>query len=426
MRKVIIRKPKHIPPFNEPASQLRILNRPLSAWQHDLLAPYCNQQVVVESFHAAPRDHVETLMIGENLWLDEPFLRYFVDTSRRRRTATRAAFRASDPAYLQQGLRALTRSYERYGDLVAVDLWYFPNGVTDQAEAVVVPSDAREVGYHHLPIVMTGSSGEPVWWLPQRAICAIDSWVHIFFANIVFGVFSQASRLEVRSTSDVAFRLRAILASFLESKPLLASSVYVKVGRNCSIDPSTVFQGPVIIGDNVTIGPGCVITQCLIGDNVTLTHGNHFHMCVINDDCFFPFGAGASFSLFMEGSSIAAGASIEMSVIGRNSYIGPGTVLTDFNLLPTPMHTVQDRYLVEIDMPVLGVCVGHNCRIGGGLLIYPARMIESDVVLVASPTRRVIMKNISYEESDHHAAEAAHLHPRKYPRQEEAAEEWPE
>ena len=46
---------------------------------------------------------------------------------------------------------------------------------------------------------------------------------------------------------------------------------YVKIGKNCSIDPSTVFQGPVSIGDNVTIGPGCVITQCVIGNNVTLT-----------------------------------------------------------------------------------------------------------------------------------------------------------
>jgi hypothetical protein len=114
-----------------------------------------------------------------------------------------------------------------------------------------------------------------------------------------------------------------------------------------------------------------------------------------------------------------------MSVIGRNSYVGSGTVFTDFNLLPTPMRAQVDHHLVEIDMPVLGVCVGHNCRIGSGLLVYPGRMIESDVVLIASPTRRVIMKNISWEESDHHASHAANLHPRKYPREDEQiAPEW--
>jgi NDP-sugar pyrophosphorylase family protein len=270
---------------------------------------------------------------------------------------------------------------------------------------------------------MGGNHGDLIWWLPQRALCAIDSWVHVFFTNIVFGIFAQASRYETRSASDAMFRLGAVARALVERKELLASSAYVKVGKNCSIDPSTVFQGPVTIGDNVTIGPGCVITQCIIGDNVTLTHSNHFHMCVIGNHCFFPFGAGASFSLFMENSSLAASAVMEMSVMGRNSYVGAGTIFTDFNLLPTPMHTADNQHLVEIDMPVLGGCIGHNCRVGSGLMIYPARMIESDVVLFASPTRRVIMKNISYEESDHHAMFGADLHPRKYPREDEAIEE---
>lgn len=36
------------------------------------------------------------------------------------------------------------------------------------------------------------------------------------------------------------------------------------------------------------------------------------------------------------------------------------------------------------------------------MIVYPARTIESDSVLIASPDRRVIMKNITYEQSDHH------------------------
>ena len=51
--------------------------------------------------------------------------------------------------------------------------------------------------------------------------------------------------------------------------------------------------------------------------------------------------------------------------------------------------------------------------IGAGLVVYPGRTIESDVVLMASSTRRVIAKNISYEESDHHYIGAGDLHPGK-------------
>jgi hypothetical protein len=29
----------------------------------------------------------------------------------------------------------------------------------------------------------------------------------------------------------------------------------------------------------------------------------------------------------------------------------------------------------------MGGCVGHNCRVGSGMIVYPARTIESDVVL---------------------------------------------
>ena len=43
-------------------------------------------------------------------------------------------------------------------------------------------------------------------------------------------------------------------------------------------------------------------------------------------------------------------------------------------------------------------------------------MIESDVVLFASQERRVIEKDIHYEDSDHHQLSFGGLHPRLYPR----------
>jgi hypothetical protein len=65
---------------------------------------------------------------------------------------------------------------------------------------------------------------------------------------------------------------------------------------------------------------------------------------------------------------------------------------------------------------VIGSAVGHNCRLGSGLIVYPARTIESDVVLAASKDRRVIDKDIRYEDSDHHKFKSASLHRRLYPR----------
>ena len=105
-----------------------------------------------------------------------------------------------------------------------------------------------------------------------------------------------------------------------------------------------------------------------------------------------------------------------MSLVGRNSYIGAGTIFTNYNLLPGQLSLNINYSPLEVDIPALGGCVGHNCRIGSGLVVYPGRSVESDVVLFPSPTRRVIMNDITYEESDHHAIHTGEEHPRQYPR----------
>ncbi len=419
MRKFVIRKPREIAPFNQPARDLRVLNKPLWLWQRDLLSAYGEEpEHTVNSFEEIPFEAVETVVYSDNLWFDHAFLEAFIEEVRGRGKPARAAFRSEDPAYLQQGLRQLSRSYDQRGDLYYVDLWYFPQGVARQVEPVILSSDAQEIGYYSIPSYLSDRNKDLVWWLPERAVCAIDTWVHVFFINIVFGVFAEAFRSEQRSKNPM-FRFQASLRSLIERKSVLGSSAYVQVGKNCSIDDSTIFQGPVTIGDNVTIGPGCVITQCIIGSNVTLTHGNHLHMSVIGDDCFFPWGASAHFTVFMKGASAGNNSCLDMSVVGCDSYVGSGTIFTDFNLLPMPLTVTVDGEPVEIDMPVLGACVGHNVRVGSGLVVYPGRSIESDVVLIPSPTRRVIMQDISYEESDHHATLNADLHPRLYPREDE-------
>jgi acetyltransferase-like isoleucine patch superfamily enzyme len=75
--------------------------------------------------------------------------------------------------------------------------------------------------------------------------------------------------------------------------------------------------------------------------------------------------------------------------------------------------------LAVANRPVLGGCVGHNCRIGAGMVIFPARTIESDVVLFGSKDRRVLDRDVRYEDSDHHKLKTASKHPRLYPRRGE-------
>jgi hypothetical protein len=73
--------------------------------------------------------------------------------------------------------------------------------------------------------------------------------------------------------------------------------------------------------------------------------------------------------------------------------------------------------LEETEMIVLGGCVGHHCRLGSGLIIMPARTIESDVVLLAKEENTFIRKNVSFEDSDHSSFSERYPYPRLYPRE---------
>jgi hypothetical protein len=57
------------------------------------------------------------------------------------------------------------------------------------------------------------------------------------------------------------------------------------------------------------------------------------------------------------------------------------------------------------------------------MVVFPGRTIESDVILVASPARRIITRSVTYEESDHHQLEiVGTVHRRQYPRLDEKEE----
>ena len=112
-----------------------------------------------------------------------------------------------------------------------------------------------------------------------------------------------------------------------------------------------------------------------------------------------------------------------MSVIGRNTFIGAGSTFTDFNLIPLPIRSRDGKDQLSIsNRPVVGSCVGHNCRIGSGMIVYPARTIESDVVLVASKDRRVIDRDVRFTDSDHHRLKNGSLHLVRYRPEEEQPE----
>jgi carbonic anhydrase/acetyltransferase-like protein (isoleucine patch superfamily) len=345
--------------------------------------------------------------------------------AKKRRKPCRAAFSADDPAFREHAL-PLSASYTPAGELYLADLWYYPKGPVADVEPLVIDLEAREMGYYHVPTYMADQSGDLVFQVPLRALIAIDSWVHIFVADIVFGLFSRGARFEKRLKVDLGFKLGVLTKAIYEGRQVLECSELVRVGKNCTIDPHAIIHGPTTIGDNVTINAGAVIENCIIGNNVNISQGVELMVSVVGDGTFLPFRAALFNTTVMDNSMIAQNTCLQLCVVGRNTFIGAGSTFTDYNLVPAPLRALDGNGKLNFaNRPVMGSAVGHNCRLGSGLIVYPARTIESDVVLAASKERRVIDRDVRYEDSDHHHFKSAGLHRRLYPRPGESQlESW--
>lgn len=415
MKRIVIREQTKIPPFNEPARDLRVLNKPLWLHQRDMLAPYCLAEIEVDALSSVPPLHEECIAYRDNLFFDEAFLEEFLRQAKARGKPCRVAFSPSDKAISTHAL-PLQDGIRRLGDVYVADLWYFPDGVTDETpEPVVVDTLAREIGYYHIPTYMATERGDLVFWVPLRPFLSIENWVHIFMANSPFGIFSIGAKME-HAIGKFANAARVLFRSLLEREQFLSNSRMVRVGRNVQIDPTAVVQGPTIIGDNVTIGPGAVVTNSVIGSNVNIMQGCQVMLSVVSDSCYLPFRAALFMSTLMEHSMVAQNATLQLCVVGRHSFVGANTVFTDFNLVGKPLRTMHKGRPEDVGMPVLGGCVGHNCRVGAGMVIYPARTVESDVVLIRSEGHSVVADNVGFEESDHIRIGALDLHPQRYTR----------
>lgn len=425
MLKIILQSRKKIAPFNEPARDLRIMNKPLWLLQRDVLAKYADRELEFPPGAPLPQLHEPCLVYRDNLFFDEGYIQAFLERARAFDYPSRAAFSLNDPAF-REHILPLSLSYTPAGELYLSDLWYYPNGPQPDAAPLVIDLHSREIGYYHVPLYMAAVGGDLVYQVPLRSLIAIDSWVHIFIADTVFGLFGRGARFEDRLNNSLSFKLQVLWQAMYEGRQLLESSAVVRVGRNCVIDPSAVIHGPTSIGDNVTIGANAVIENCVIGNNVNISQGCQLMLSVVGDGTFLPFRAALFMTTIMENSLVAQNTCLQMCVVGRNTFIGAGSTWTDFNVLSTPIRARSGGgELKNANRPVLGGCVGHNCRIGAGMIIYPARMIESDVVLFPSQNRRIIDRDVSFEESDHLRVSTPHQHKRLYPREgERVVESW--
>ena len=176
MRRIILTDTTFISPFNEPARDLRIQNKPLWFWQRDLLSAYEIEEEreypSVEFAQRFEKENSETIVHSDNIFFNRALIDEFVITSKAKQKPVRLAFNKDDAAIVRH-VKPLTRSFEEKDDLLFADLWYLPEGLSqiEDVEPLIIDTEARERGYYHIPPYMATEFGDLVYQLPKKSVC---------------------------------------------------------------------------------------------------------------------------------------------------------------------------------------------------------------------------------------------------------------
>ena len=117
----------------------------------------------------------------------------------------------------------------------------------------------------------------------------------------------------------------------------------VKAGENLTVYENNRIEGDTVIGNNVTIRPGCYVKDCVIGDNAVIT-SSHCENAVVCDGC-----SVGPFARLRSGAVLGKGVKIGNFVEIKNAVIGDGTKVSHL------------AYVGDAD-------VGKNCNIGCGAI----------------------------------------------------------
>ncbi|MEP6702518.1 MAG: bifunctional UDP-N-acetylglucosamine diphosphorylase/glucosamine-1-phosphate N-acetyltransferase GlmU, partial [Betaproteobacteria bacterium] len=157
----------------------------------------------------------------------------------------------------------------------------------------------------------------------------------------------------------------------------------IEVGRDVSIDISTVFAGHVELGDRVTIGAHCMISDCTIGNDTVVRSFTSLDGAKIGANCELgPYahvhpdteladGVGIGNFVEVKRSRIGAGSKakhlsyIGDATIGRDVNVGAGTITCNYDGANKHRTVIEDNVHIGSDTQLVApVTVGKGATIG--------------------------------------------------------------
>ncbi len=159
-------------------------------------------------------------------------------------------------------------------------------------------------------------------------------------------------------------------------------------GQDCEVDINVVLEGDVMLGNNTTIAPNCVIKNAKIGNNVVILPNSVIENAFIGDGASIgPFarirpetniGENAKIGNFVEvkkstigkGSKVSHLSYVGDTTMGENVNIGAGVITCNYDGVNKHQTMIEDDVFVGSDTQLIApVKIGKNATIGAGSTI---------------------------------------------------------
>lgn len=161
-------------------------------------------------------------------------------------------------------------------------------------------------------------------------------------------------------------------------------------GKDVFIDVGCIFEGDVVLGDNVVVGPYCVIKNTKIGDGTVIDAYSHFDQAVVGDTVKIgPFARLRPGTALSDEVHIGNFVEIKKSEIGKGSKvnhltyigdttmgsgvnIGAGTITCNYDGANKFRTVIEDDCFIGSDTQLVApVKVGKGVTVGAGTTVTP-------------------------------------------------------
>ena len=183
----------------------------------------------------------------------------------------------------------------------------------------------------------------------------------------------------------------------------------LKAGPDCTIDVNTVFEGEVVLGERVCVGPNCFIRDAVLGDDVSVEANTVIEGAHIDRGAMIgPFarlrpgtelGEGVKVGNFVETKKARLGAGTKASHlayvgdadVGEDCNIGAGAITCNYDGVDKHKTDIGDRVFVGTNATLVApVEIGDDAYVGAGSTITVA--VDAKDLAVGRSRQRNIKK----------------------------------